>query len=92
MLTFIQSNRIDCFPCIRLPSRLALPTASGSGLGRIGRFIRRYYAPFLLKPFVKGTVLTIFGGIFVASVISIQHIQLGLGKGNSVAPCTAVIH
>jgi Niemann-Pick C1 protein len=51
-----------------------------SGLGKIGRFMRRYYAPFLLKPLVKGFVLISFAGVFVASVISMQHIQLGLGE------------
>ncbi|KAF9485399.1 multidrug efflux transporter AcrB transmembrane domain-containing protein [Pholiota conissans] len=77
-----EANRIDCFPCVRLPSRIALvdgPTMS-SGLGRIGRFIRRYYVPFLLKPLVKGFVLVAFSGVFVASVISMQHIQLGLDE------------
>jgi len=73
---------VDCFPCIQLSSRIMLhehPVTS-SGLGKIGRFIRRYYAPFLLKPFVKGVVVVLFGGLFVASVISMQHIQLGLGE------------
>ena len=57
--------------------------ASGNGLGRIGRFIRRQYAPFLLRPLVKGVVVLAFTGIFVISVISMQHIQLGLGKSQS---------
>ncbi|KAF8974608.1 patched family-domain-containing protein [Flammula alnicola] len=77
-----ESNRVDCLPCIRLPTRIALLDAptTNSGLGRIGRFIRRYYAPFLLKPLVKGLVLIIFAGSFVASVISMQHIELGLDQ------------
>ena len=50
-----------------------------SGLGPVAKFIRRRYVPWLLKPFVKGFVLIIFLGTFVLSVISIQHIQLGLG-------------
>jgi Niemann-Pick C1 protein len=77
-----EASRIDCFPCIRLPSRIALLDAppSGGGLGGMARFVRRYYAPFLLKPVVKGLVLIIFTGLFVASIISIQHINLGLGK------------
>ena len=77
-----EVSRVDCFPCIRLPSRIALRDApiSNGGLGGVGRFVRRYYAPFLLKPVVKGFVLTLFTGIFVASVISMQHIELGLGK------------
>jgi Niemann-Pick C1 protein len=72
---------VDCFPCIRLSTRIALsdvPSAWG-GLGRIARVIRRYYVPLLLRPFVKGLVLLSFAGVFVISVISIQHIQLGLG-------------
>lgn len=55
-----------------------VPTGSYS-LGRIARFIRRSYAPFLLKPAVKSIVGLFFTGIFVASVISMQHLQLGLG-------------
>ncbi|KAJ7937284.1 patched family-domain-containing protein [Mycena leptocephala] len=78
----VEASRVDCFPCIRLPPRIALldAPAYGSGLGQIARFIRRHYAPFLLKPVVKGVVFVIFGGVFVASVISIQHIQLGLDQ------------
>lgn len=78
----VESSRVDCLPCIRLPPRIALPDAplSGGGLGRVARFIRRYYAPFLLKPVVKGIVLLTFAGVFVASVISMQHIELGLDQ------------
>lgn len=73
---------MDCFPCVRLPPRISLLDAppSGFGLGRIARFIRRHYAPFLLKPLVKGLVLLGFAGVFVASMISMQHIELGLGE------------
>ncbi|KZT12544.1 multidrug efflux transporter AcrB transmembrane domain-containing protein [Laetiporus sulphureus 93-53] len=78
----VESSRVDCFPCIRLPSRIALPDehVNGSGLGRIGRFIRRYYAPFLLRPVVKGAVLLTFMGILFASIISMQHIGLGFDQ------------
>ncbi|KAF9468969.1 patched family-domain-containing protein [Collybia nuda] len=77
-----EAGRVDCFPCIKLPSRIALLDGppGGSGLGRIARFIRRHYAPFLLKPIVKGFVMIIFGGAFIASVISMQHIELGLDQ------------
>ncbi|KAF5388272.1 hypothetical protein D9615_000178 [Tricholomella constricta] len=77
-----EASRIDCFPCIRLPSRIALldGPASGSGLGRIARFIRRHYAPFLLRPVVKGFVMVAFTGVFAASIISMQHIELGLDQ------------
>ncbi|KAF7331817.1 SSD domain-containing protein [Mycena kentingensis (nom. inval.)] len=78
----VEASRIDCFPCIRLPPRIQLLDAPvyASGLGIIARFIRRHYAPFLLRPVVKGVVVVIFGGIFVASVISMQHIELGLDQ------------
>jgi Niemann-Pick C1 protein len=78
----MQASRVDCFPCVRLPPRIALldGPSGGLGLGRIPHFIRRYYAPFLLKPFVKGLVLLVFAGGFVLSVISIQHIELGFGE------------
>lgn len=90
--TSSQSNRVDCFPCIRLPSRIALldPPPAGSGLGVIAKFIRRHYAPFLLRPQVKIAVLFFFTGILGASVISVQHIQLGLGE--SIRPFIAEHH
>ncbi|KAF7301480.1 SSD domain-containing protein [Mycena indigotica] len=78
----VEASRVDCFPFIRLPPRIQLldaPVYAG-GLGRIARFIRRYYAPFLLKPIVKGVTLLFFSGIFVASIISMQHIELGLDE------------
>jgi Niemann-Pick C1 protein len=71
---------VDCFPCIRAPARIALPDTQlpWNAIGRVGRFIRRRYAPLILRPVVKGVVLLIFAGIFVLSVISIQHMRLGL--------------
>jgi Niemann-Pick C1 protein len=67
-----------------MPPRIALPDGPpvGSGLGKIARFIRRYYAPLLLRPVVKGIVLLIFTGVFVASVISMQYIVLGFGMSD----------
>ncbi|KZV64818.1 multidrug efflux transporter AcrB transmembrane domain-containing protein [Peniophora sp. CONT] len=79
----MESNRVDCFPFIRLPSRIRLleaPAATAAGLGALARGIRKYYAPFILRPSVKGFVMLIFGGIFILSVISIQHLQLGLDQ------------
>ncbi|TDL29439.1 multidrug efflux transporter AcrB transmembrane domain-containing protein [Rickenella mellea] len=77
----LEANRMDCFPCIRIPPRILLPDSSpGPGLGKFAWFIRRYYAKLLLYPAVKGFVILIFTGTFVGSVISMQHIQLGLDR------------
>ncbi|KZT19295.1 multidrug efflux transporter AcrB transmembrane domain-containing protein [Neolentinus lepideus HHB14362 ss-1] len=78
----VEANRVDCFPCVKLHARIALPDAppASGGLGGIARFIRRRYAAFLLKPVVKGVVLLTFSGFLIASVISIQHIELGLDQ------------
>ena len=71
-----------------MPPRIALSDAPtvGSGMGKVARFVRRYYAPFLLRPVVKGVVLLFFSGAFVASVISMQYIQLGFGKSVFLHP------
>jgi len=73
---------MDCFPCIQVPAGIQLPesTQNGSTNGTLSRFIRKYYAPFILRPMIKGVIILIFGGFFVTSIISIQHIELGLGR------------
>ncbi|KAJ3892465.1 patched family-domain-containing protein [Lentinula edodes] len=92
----IEAGRMDCIPCISLPGQISLPEDeddrdtlneqqtspdSGSGpSGWLGRFFRRYYAPFLLRPVVKAVVLIVFGGIFVAGIIGMQGIELGLDQ------------
>ncbi|THH10069.1 hypothetical protein EW145_g1571 [Phellinidium pouzarii] len=78
----VEASRSDCFPCIKLSPRIALLNGPlvGASIGNMAKFIRRRYAPFLLRPVVKGIVLLLFGGLFFGSVISIQHIQLGLDQ------------
>ena len=81
---------MDCIPCIHIPARIQLPestpngTLNGNSLSTLARFIRKYYAPFILRPLIKGVVVLIFGGFFVVSVISMQHIELGLGRSRFV--------
>jgi hypothetical protein len=77
---------MDCIPCIQIPARIQLPesTPNGNSISTLTRFIRKYYAPFILRPVIKGVVMLIFGGFFVASVISIQHIELGLGRSRFI--------
>ncbi|KAG8906478.1 hypothetical protein FRB99_006793 [Tulasnella sp. 403] len=76
-----EDNRLDCFPCVRIHVPIALPYRSPPPQPTLlARFMRRRYAPFLLQDIVKAIVLAAFSGVFVASVISIQHIQLGLDQ------------
>jgi Niemann-Pick C1 protein len=83
---------VDCLPCIEIPARIQLlePTPNGSSPSTLARLIRKYYAPFVLRPLIKGVVMLIFGGFFVISVISIQHIQLGLGTSRLIVCATDV--
>ncbi|KAL1406562.1 niemann-Pick type C-related protein 1 [Vanrija albida] len=76
-----QAMRMDCLPCIRLRQPVGLydepqPAAEGA----MTRFIRRVYAPFLLKSEVKQLVLAAFGGLFLLAVVGIQRISLGLDQ------------
>ncbi|KAH8830662.1 patched family-domain-containing protein [Flagelloscypha sp. PMI_526] len=75
-----EANRLDCFPCIRLPAKISLSDGPSVGPGTLAKFFRRHYAPFLLKPLVKGIVALIFLGILTLSVVSIQHLELGLDQ------------
>jgi Niemann-Pick C1 protein len=72
--------RIDCFPCVRLRPPVGLYERNApAGEGVIAKFIRKYYAPTLLKKEVKQIVLAVFGGMFLTAIIGISHITLGLG-------------
>ncbi|PFH50535.1 hypothetical protein AMATHDRAFT_144865 [Amanita thiersii Skay4041] len=77
----IEARRMDCFPCLKLPTKISLPDSPpGIRMGRMARIFRRHYSPLLLKPAVKLMILLVFSGIFVLSIISIQHIELGLDQ------------
>lgn len=53
----------------------------------IVRFIRSVYAPLLLRQRVKYAVLAIFSGLFVASWVCTDYIQLGLGQSSFNSYC-----
>lgn len=46
----------------------------------VAKFMRRVYAPILLKTEVKQFVVAAFGGLLLVAIIGIQHIKLGLGQ------------
>lgn len=76
-----ESMRIDCFPCIRLRPPIGLyDNEAPSREGIVKKFMRTVYAPSLLRREVKQLVLVAFGGLFLAAIIGIQHITLGLDQ------------
>lgn len=56
----------------------------------ISRFIRRVYAPFLLRKEVKTAVVVIFAGLFITASMGIQKIDLGLGLLDFLDCCTSL--
>ncbi|GAA5831514.1 hypothetical protein JCM11251_004049 [Rhodosporidiobolus azoricus] len=77
-----EAGRVDCFPCISLPSAssTAGQTPSVRREGVLARFIRGVYAPNLLRKPVKVFVVALFSGLFVLSWIGARHVELGLDQ------------
>ena len=72
-----EANRMDCFPLVKF---------GGRGLGgfhyesRLTRFVRRWYAPLLIKRTTKAFVNVLFFGMFAAGLALLPGIQLGLDQ------------
>lgn len=79
-----EASRVDCLPCLRVaPPAGAEYTAMGVGAGGegvIAQFIRRYYAPTLVRPNVKRGVLAAFAGLLVLSLIGAHRVEMGLDQ------------
>lgn len=79
----VEATRMDCFPCVRLQPPVGLydspVAAASSDEGVITRFIRRHYAPFLLRREVKVGVLAAFSGALLLAGMGVQKINYGLG-------------
>jgi Niemann-Pick C1 protein len=85
----VESHRMDCFPCIRVKSAgVHLGGANDTNLrpyeaaeeGLLQRFIRKVYAPILLRRQMKVAIVVIFVGIFTAGVALIPEVTLGLDQ------------
>ena len=81
----VESNRIDCFPFIRV-NQISSIIRGGSdfnfedGEGPLQRFIRKVYAPGLLNRQVKVAIITLFIGFFAAGIALLPTIPLGLDQ------------
>jgi len=83
--------RVDCFPCIRLRAPIGLyDRTAPAGEGMVAKFMRRIYAPLLLRSGIKQFVVAAFGGLLLVAIIGIQHIQLGLGELQALLICQAL--
>ncbi|KAH8816202.1 patched sphingolipid transporter-like protein [Xylogone sp. PMI_703] len=86
----VEDHRADCFPCIRIKSAGVQLGASnengqaglyeGSDEGVLQQFIRKYYAPKILRRDVKVAIVVLFLGIFTFGVALIPEVTLGLDQ------------
>ncbi|KAF8607954.1 multidrug efflux transporter AcrB transmembrane domain-containing protein [Ceratobasidium sp. AG-I] len=87
-----EAGKVDCVPCIGAGGAIALEGEEGersegllgAGGGRVqegvlARGVRRYAIVLMKRP-VKACVLVAFAGLFVASVVSMQSLELGLDQ------------
>ena len=72
-----EANRMDCFPVIKFSGR---GTGGYHYEGRLTRFVRRWYAPFLIKRATKVCINILFFGIFAASLALLPGMRLGLDQ------------
>ena len=88
----VEDRRMDCAPCIQIKgagphlsngymnSNNYTRSYEGSEEGYLQLFIRRVYAPTLLKRKVKVSIVVIFLGIFAAAVALVPQVELGLDQ------------
>ncbi|KAJ5623780.1 hypothetical protein N7510_000089 [Penicillium lagena] len=82
----VQSLRADCFPCltVRKANSFGFPDEQvyedQEAESSLQDFIQRVYAPFLLDPRVKATVVIVFLGLLTAGLALIPGVALGLDQ------------
>jgi Niemann-Pick C1 protein len=77
----VEAGRADCIPCLRAVAPDDQPAYQHDGdEGWLQTFIRRVYAPRLLHNKTKVAVVTVFLGIWAASLALIPSVQLGLDQ------------
>ncbi|TPX49954.1 hypothetical protein SeMB42_g02416 [Synchytrium endobioticum] len=73
----VQSNRVDCLPCLTVIRPTPASQHSESALQYL---VSNYYAPFLLHPTTKVTVVLTFLGMFLLFLPAAMHVELGLDQ------------
>lgn len=75
-----EDNRIDCFPCIKIPSSSVEPNEgiNESRAGLLARYMKEVHAPILGLWGVKLVVIAVFFAFTLASIALCTRIQPGL--------------
>ncbi|CAG8596163.1 11314_t:CDS:2 [Funneliformis mosseae] len=70
-----EDDRIDCFPCVKVgaPERIDKE-------GLLQKWMRKYYAPFILNKKVRIAVIVFFISAFMFSLGLVPQIELGLDQ------------
>ena len=81
----VETNRADCFPCVRVgkadPGYLNGGMGYGAGEeGALQRFIRKTYAPAILGKKTKVGIIALFFGILTAGLALFPSVELGLDQ------------
>lgn len=88
----VEDRRADCFPCIQIKGAgvqlssgngnndYAYTSFEGQDESSLQVFIRKRYAPFILKRNSKVAIVIIFLGIFTAGIALIPEVSLGLDQ------------
>ncbi|ODV89534.1 hypothetical protein CANCADRAFT_58439 [Tortispora caseinolytica NRRL Y-17796] len=72
----LEARRVDCFPCIQLLSGVTEDYYPYT----LSTFIRKYYAPLLLKKATKLIVVLFFFTGFIVALMCFPDLQLGLDQ------------
>ncbi|CAE6150022.1 unnamed protein product [Arabidopsis arenosa] len=71
-------NRIDCFPCIKVPSSSQESVEGGRGPGFLERYMKEVHAPVLGLWVVKMVVVAVFLAFALASIAISPRLETGL--------------
>ncbi|XP_042511025.1 NPC intracellular cholesterol transporter 1-like isoform X2 [Macadamia integrifolia] len=74
-----EDNRVDCFPCIKIPSATELDEGTDQEKpGMLTRYMKEFHAPILGLRGVKIVVICVFFGLTLASIALCTRVETGL--------------
>ncbi|XP_061550825.1 NPC intracellular cholesterol transporter 1 isoform X2 [Phycodurus eques] len=70
-----EANRLDIICCVKLPEEQEARTDS-----ILFRFFKKFYAPFILKEWVRPIVVAVFVGALSFSIAVVNKVEIGLDQ------------